>query len=855
MVEPYRLPPHVRPRHYDVHLHARVGEAGFHGVVRIALDLREPVDRVELHAAELHLGEATLHVDGRELAARAEARPEAEMVALRLPERVGPGEAELVVPFSGKVSRNMEGLYLSKDGPEECLATQCEETDARRIFPCFDEPAFKARFSVKVTTSPDATVLANAPLAGVEQQTDGQRTWTFAPTQPMSSYLFALAVGRLASTPERFVEGVPMRVWAMEGKERLGGYGQDFAARLLPWFNDYFGVPYHFDKYDQVAVPSFSAGAMENSGLVIFRKEYLLHDPAATSIRQEKLIARVIAHEFAHMWFGNLVTMAWWDDIWLNESFAEWMAHKAVDAVAPEYRIWDDFQAGKATAFESDALASTHSIYSPVETPEQATELFDAITYEKGSGVMRMLETFLGEEAFRAGLRTYMKEFSERNAAGDDLWRHLERASSRPVTSIMRSWITQPGHPVVSLSYEGGRLRASQRRFFAMPGAVAPGQRWEVPLVLRYRDDAGVHELRHLLSDAEGEVPLRPQGELRWIHANADAIGFYRQAYDKGLRDRLVRHLDELTAAEQAGLVDDQWALVRAAQAGVGGFLPVLGAVLARPKGFSVLDRAVAQLKEVEELLALEGDARALDGFRAWVARALRPQAERLGWAPREGEGAEDAQMRATLLHALAVYAEDPEAVRTAVALAEEEAQAPARVDANLAGPAVAIAARFGDAARLERHLRLYEARRAAGASPQETQRYLNSLAMFREPALVARVLETLGSGRLPLEAVGPLLRQMLRERHSRELAWEHLRARWKDVRSGLGDMWTGFLVEQTGYLPASRREEMARFYDAHLDGVAQQAYARALEKVDQREEFRRRATPDLAAWFRGQDA
>src|SRR5581483_3369113 len=383
-VKPYRLPTIAKPRAYVVEIDASVREPTFSGRVRIDLDVASATDAIELHARDMTFRDVLVEAAGVKQSGRVEEDASREMIRVRFAQKIPAGAATLTIAYAGQVSRNMEGLYLSKDGAEECLATQCEETDARGIFPCFDEPAFKATFQWIVTTDAANVVLANGPAQKVEDAPGGQRRWTFAPTRRMSSYLVALAVGRFASTPEIKARDVPLRVWAMKGKEGLGGWSNELAARAIPWFEDYFAIPYPFGKYDQIALPSFSAGAMENAGLVTFRQVYLLLDPKTASFKAKKAAARVIAHEMAHMWFGDLVTMAWWDDIWLNESFAEWIAHKTVAALQPDYRIWEDFQLGKAAALAPDALESTHPIYSPVETPAQATELFDLITYQKG---------------------------------------------------------------------------------------------------------------------------------------------------------------------------------------------------------------------------------------------------------------------------------------------------------------------------------------------------------------------------------------------------------------------------------------------------------------------------------------
>ena len=499
----YRLPLHVSPRRYDIQLDAQVGREDFSGHVTIELDLHQASDTIDLHARNLTITDANLLIDGQSQPATVTIDSDNERIVLHFSQTFPVGEATLDLTFGGKVEQTLRGLYLAQNQPEQVLCTQCEATEARAIFPCFDEPTFKAQFAFEITT-PDPVVLANGPLLSVVDN-GTTKTWKFAPTKIMSSYLVALVIGDLASTDEKSVNGVPLKVWAMRGKEQMGTFALDYTARLLPWYEDYFGTPYNYDKYDQVAVPGFAAGAMENSGLVLFRQELLIMSPESSSWKQEKSIAHVIAHEFAHMWFGNLVTMQWWDDLWLNEAFAEWICYRVISEISPEYRLWDDFEAPRNYTLGADALESTHPIYSPVETPAQAQELFDVITYFKGCAVLRMLETFLGSESFREGLRTYMQEFADRNTRSSDLWRHLQAASHQPVIEIMESWILQSGHPCVSVTLEPinghQQLHLSQKRFFTNPKAPTDNhQCWHIPLIIRYDDGTGTHVVRHVLS-------------------------------------------------------------------------------------------------------------------------------------------------------------------------------------------------------------------------------------------------------------------------------------------------------------------------------------------------------------------
>lgn len=870
----YRLPHHATPSRYDIQISARPDVEDFHGKVTIQLGVTEPCDTIEIHARELHLSDAIITIQGAMRAGIIHQDNEREMAAIRFGEPLLPGDATLEITFAGKVSKNMEALYYASDGVESCLCTQCEETDARGIFPCFDEPTFKAQFAWEVTTDPKLTVLANGPLLGTTESEDGKsKTWRFAPTKPMSSYLVALVIGDIASTPEETVAGVPLRVWAMRGKEKMGQYALEYTKRLLPWYNDYFGVPYHFDKYDQVAVPGFAAGAMENSGLVLFRQIYLLMNPQTSSWNQEKSIAAVVAHEFAHMWFGNLVTMKWWDDLWLNEAFAEWMANKVVNTLNPEYKQWHDFVSGSmANALDTDALQSTHSIYSPVETPAEATELFDVITYEKGCAVLRMLESFLGEEAFRAGLRTYMKEFYESNAAGADLWQHLQQASNHPVTDIMESWIKQPGYPVVSFSLqEDGQIRLSQQRFLLKqsndegrmtneqsPSSFVIGhssstQSWQVPLIIRYEDDAGVHEVRQVLSGWEEALSLKIEGTVRWCYANADVIGFYRLNPDDASLHALLANLDKLSPLEQVGLFSDQWALTRSGVQSMSKFLDV-ASNMSHLRNYSLLSKMAGTFINIERMLEDAGDRVALNNFRRWLDNSFKERLTELGYEPKDGESPEEMQSRITLIDIIAGRAHDKEAIEQCNTYADREAANSASVDGNLAPVFVYLAAQFGDRERMDRYVQTYQRRKTAGVSPQETNRYLSSLPAFRAPELVTRTLELIDEKVVPQESVGPILSgHMLPQRHAQGQAWEYIKRHWAWLRETLGDSWIYNIVESSGSLPADKRKEIVSFYKEKLQDLGDKSLARALERMDLRTEFQARARDELVAWFKAQ--
>jgi puromycin-sensitive aminopeptidase len=819
----YRLPTSVVPRQYEIALDARLGVADFHGQVAIQLEVVSPTSEVVLHARDLRVSEAQLAVGDQQLAGEVRLDAEREIAIVAFGQPLPTGPATLTLAFAGAISTSREGLFESKDGPDDLLASQCEPTGARAILPCFDEPTFKARFAWQVTTAAEATVLTNGRLLSTTPSADGTaKTWRFAPTQPMASYLLAVVIGDVASTPERVVNGISLRIWAPRGKEQLGQFALDLTARLLPFYEDYFAAPYHFEKLDQVGVPSFFGGAMENAGLIISDLIALLVDPQTASQQQELGAAAVIAHEFAHMWFGDLVTMRWWDDLWLNEAFASWMAYHAVEALSPHYHVWDEVQGGFDAALAIDALASSHAIYHPVETPRGIQENIDVITYQKGGAVLRMIHDFLGDETFRAGLRTYMAEFAEANATGPDLWRHLQQAAHMPVGQVMESWILQAGHPLIAVGMEGAdaetRLNLRQRRFYSSAQPPASGQLWQVPLVIRYEDDGGVHAHRALLTESSASLPLPVSGELRWCYANAGEVGFYRQQLDAALLQRLLAHLESLTAAERKGLVRDQLALVTNGSQPIPAYLDVVGALAGSDDQTLVGQLVGDHLRRVERLLETAGDERALAGFRTWVAGLFRERMAALGFEPRAGEAPETAQLRAHVLTAMTLFAHDPQAIEQARQWQARDAADLAAVDPTLAPIVARATAAFGDAATYERFLSIYEQRKNSGATPQQTSYYAQALAAFTQPELVARTLTLLEGDTFPFITMGGLIGNLLTQPRTQVATWEWIKSHWAMLETR-APMFIPPLVQVSGVLPPSLRGDVAAFWGANLHG------------------------------------
>ncbi|TMB01276.1 MAG: M1 family metallopeptidase [Deltaproteobacteria bacterium] len=855
----FRLPADVRPTGYDLHLEPDLEGGAFRGEVRIALRLARPRAEIVLHAADLAIERATAHSAGREVPARVRLARADETAALRFPRPLAAGAATLALRFSGRLNQHLRGFYAAQAGGRRFAFTQCEAADARRVLPCFDEPAFKARFQVAVTIASEHAAVSNGPVEREESAggRGGKRIVRFARTPPLSTYLLALAVGPLEASPIRPAGPTPIRIWHVPGKGQLVDFGLEAAAEALRRLEDYFGIPYPYGKLDLVAVPDFEAGAMENAGAVFFRETLLLLDPATASLSERKRAAEVIAHELAHMWYGDLVTMAWWDDLWLNEAFATWMAYRVVDDWRPEWRLWHGFEHDRAGALALDALANTHPIYAEVRSVAEATQNFDAITYEKGAAVVRMIEHFLGPEQFRAGVRLYMRRHRERNAVAADLWRALEEASGRDVARVAQAWIEKAGFPLVAFAPAKGdadrALRVRQERFFADP-KIPPARRrdrWPLPLVVRWRTREGATGLDRLLVDRAADgVKLAAEMPLRWYFGNAGAGGFYRALHDPADQSALLEDLAALSAVERLALANDQWALVRAAKATIESFLEVTDA-LGDETDYDVLDGLAGPLALVDEQI-VEPDGVEQARFRGWIARRFGPALARLGWTPAADEDDPTRLRRAALLRLVGGVAEAPAVLAEARARLDGYLRDRGTLDPNLADPVVGLAARIGDEALYDTYRRLV----AEARTPQERRRFLLGLGAFRTPETIRRTLAATLSPDIPTQDVAFVFMRLLGNPAGRSPAWKFLTRRWSALRRRIPPLMISRLVEA---LPALREPRAARevraFFATHPVPEASRALKQTLEVFRLNAELRRRTAPGLVRWLAGRAA
>jgi puromycin-sensitive aminopeptidase len=768
-LDPYRLPRTVVPIRYDVVLEPDLDAATFSGTVRIDVEVMgdDPVSELVLNAIELDVH--WCQVDGDVMPHRLDAESERLFITSNHP--LEPGGHSLTIGFDGILNDKLRGFYRSTyrddDGRERVIATtQTQATDCRRAFPCWDEPDFKAVFGITLVVDPDLLAVSNSPEA--ERADHGDKVMIrFADTMAMSTYLVAFVVGPLEATEAVDVDGIPLRIIHVPGKAHLTAFGLDIGAFSLRWFQDYYGIAYPGDKVDMLALPDFAAGAMENLGCITFRESLLLVDPVVSTQSEQQNVADVVAHEMAHMWFGDLVTMRWWNGIWLNEAFATFMELLACDAYRPDWQRWTSFGLERSVAFETDSLTSTRSIEYPVHSPADCNGMFDVLTYQKGAALLRMLEQYLGAEQFREGVKHYLRTHAYSNTETSDLWDALEATTGEPVRTLMDSWIWQPGYPLVSARVDGNELVVSQQRFAFDPTITDPTV-WQVPVIVRCGDRVdsvllGADEIRLGI----GDDPAAP------VVVNAGGHGFYRVAYDDDLRSRLVgRALDSLDTLERYNLVDDAWNAVVAGRLGASDYLAFVEG-FGDNRELSVWQAIVTGLRGLSRLL----DDAALSGFHARVRTLLMPVVDELG-DPVDGEDDLVGKLRGLLVSSAAVLGNDAETQQRCRSWYAQAAADPASVHPELVAAATAVVAATGDEHDYERLLERFR----TAETPQAQLRHLFALAEFDSAALVARTCELAMSGAVKTQNAPFLLRACIANRSHGHQAWRFVREHWHDA-------------------------------------------------------------------------
>ena len=833
---PHRLPRTVLPRRYALSLSPDLGAASFTGTVTVECEAVDASDEVVLNAKELEIHSASVNGTSAPFSLHEETE------RLVVTAAVTPGPVTLEISFTGVLNDKLRGWYRSTftdaDGNEQVIATsQMQSTDCRRAFPCFDEPDMKAVFAVDLTVDEGLLAISNGAETTRETVGNGQVRVRFAETMPMSTYLVAFVVGPLEATDPVMVNGTPVRVVHVPGKAHLTGFGMKVGTFALDWFETYYGIPYPAEKVDLVALPDFAAGAMENLGCITFREVLLLVDPATSTQVEQELVADVVAHELAHMWFGDLVTMRWWNGIWLNEAFATFMEIAACDAFAPEWKRWTSFGLERSLAFEVDSLKSTRSVEFPVNAPDDAEGMFDVLTYQKGGAILRMLEQYLGAERFRAGVSHYLKRHALGNTETNDLWDAIEEIVSTdggekvPVRRLMDSFIWQPGYPLVSARLDGDELVLSQCRFTFDndPDATV----WVLPVHVRN----GSVETKILMEGTDARIRLTNPSAP--VVVNAGGHGFFRVAYSPELLARLdPSALAEMEVIERYNLVDDAWNAVTAGNLGAVDFLAFAGQFTAE-RDLAVWQALAIGLRGVGRLL----DRAMLDALAARVRDLASSALTDLGTTARPGEPDLTAKLRGLLVGLVAVSGRDEslqQRCRDIVSNPDADG-----VDPELVAAATTVVAATGDANDYEWVLERFR----NPATPQEQIRMLYALAEFDDADLMRRTCELAFSGEVKTQNAPFLLNRCIANRFHGELAWSIVRQHWQEANEKFPVNTIVRMVDSVKMLNSDVAEaDVQAFFGEHGIPQAVQTLQQVLERQRVNTALRRREFESLSA-------
>jgi len=843
---PHRLPRTVEPRSYLLRLEPDLTKAAFTGEVTIEADAHEPTSHIVLNAIELDIGLVTVRTGASAAEVEVEVQDirldeDLERLTIALDEPMPAGPCQITIGFTGVLNDKLRGFYRSTftddDGNDHVLATtQFESTNARRAFPCWDEPDFKAVFDVTLVVDQDLLAVSCQSEVSSTPREDGRREVRFAPTPLMSTYLVAFVVGNLEATAPVTAGGVPMRIIHVPGKGPQTQFALDAGKFALDWLTDYFGIPYPGDKCDMIAIPDFAFGAMENLGCVTYREILLLVDPETTTQPEQQRSVDVIAHELAHMWFGDLVTMKWWNGLWLKEAFATFMEMLVADAYRPDWNRWVDFGLSRTGAFDVDSLQSTRPIEFEVKSPDDAEGMYDILTYEKGAAVVRMLQQYLGEEAFRTGVSKYLSQHAFANTETHDLWDALEESTGQPVRRIMDSWIFQGGYPQISVSLADDqtlRLSQSQFRYAGEPD----DSQWGVPVMITC-GSAGERTTSRVLLDGP-TVHVGPDAAPDWVLVNTSANGFYRVSYSPDLRAALLGNLNALEPIERYSVLDDLWAQVVSGDATVADAIDALGH-FGDETDVSVWQRVLGILGSLDHLATAADRPK----VAALTRTMLRPHFDQLGTVRGADEDDRTNELRSGIFRALGNLGEDEDVIAIARKLNADE-----DTDPSVRSAALSIVAHHGTAAEFA----AVRSRFDQATTPQEERRTMYALAAFPGRAEFDTLLNMTIDGSIRTQDAPYVLGTALQNREHGAAAWQFIKERWDQIN----DLFPNNAIPRMlgGIRSLSEPEvasDIATFLADHPVPQAQLTVDQHLERLAINVDLRARVAPVLAAHLPG---
>lgn len=779
-----RLYESFHPEHYDVTIELQPDTMTFTGSIVIkGKKVGRPSQRLTFHQKGLDVYEAFVRRSDKKGSkvyetTRINNHGSYDEVRLHCDDMLYPGEYTVMMSFRGKITENMDGIYpcfFDHDGKKQKLiATQFESHHAREAFPCIDEPEAKATFSLVVNTPNEGITLSNTPEVSTHTSDDGRRVTEFEKTPKMSTYLLAFAYGNMLYKEATTKDGVLVRTYATPDNVQFTDFALDVAVKCLEFYNDYFDIPYPLEKCDLLALPDFASGAMENWGCITFREQCMLVDTANTSLPTKQYVAMVVAHELAHQWFGNLVTMRWWTDLWLNEGFASWIEYLATDHNFPEWHMWTQFVVDEQQqALKLDALENTHPIEVTINHPDEIRTIFDAISYAKGSSVIHMLEQFLGANTFRDGLRLYLKKHAYGNTDTVDLWAALEEVSKQPVKDFMAAWTSQPGYPIVYAAVSGQTLSMDQERFLLNheKTTLKIGETWPVPLLPSTPlSDALMTKTNYEASLQASDTPFL---------LNHGRSGFYRTAYDPAHLSSLVRHIEkgDLSEIDRMGILSDAF---EAAKAGYISTVDALNLLVAykHEDNTVVWDIIAGGLGSIR---AVMNDEDLRDAMKPYIRALVREQLDRLGWEESESDSHFDKLLRPTIL-GMASIADEPNVVAEATKRFTEMKKIEDLVP-DLRGVVYGTVARLGGTAEFDKLLKLHD----SSKNSEERVTIASALTNFEQPELYQKALDMIKTDRVRLQDASYWVAYSFANRFARTATWDWMVAEWDWLYEKLG--------------------------------------------------------------------
>jgi puromycin-sensitive aminopeptidase len=823
-----RLPTHIRPSRYNITIKPDLEAFTFEGEEDIHIAVGKRSKSITLHSAELEILSVEYRTGKISIAGNVSYLDAEELATLTFTKNIPKGKGVLKISFTGILNDKMRGFYRSRyeHGGEtyHMAVTQFESTDARRAFPSFDEPAHKAVFEVSLVVPEDRVAISNMLETETLEHSAGYKIVKFSPSPKMSSYLLAFIVGHFEHLKGKTKSGVLVRVFTTPGKKHQAAFALECTIKCIEFYEKYFGIRYPLPVMDLIAIPDFAAGAMENWGAVTYRETAVLVDPEHSALQNKQRVALVIAHELAHQWFGNLVTMEWWTHLWLNEGFATYMEYVAIHAVFPKWNIWAHFIAAEhMRALALDGLSNTHAIEIDVHHPQEISEIFDAVSYSKGASVIRMLATYLGENAFRKGLQNYLKKHQYGNALTLNLWRALEKASGKPVGTIMHNWTRKPGYPLISIQESSQELIISQQRFVPNRDPKNRDQtKWLVPLTL-YAHESKAIQL--LLKDKKIKLPFRAKGHFK---ANRGETSFIRVKYSAAnldlLSEAIAKKTKVLGEADRFGIVRDAFALAQSGASSTASALSLAGAYR-HEESYIVWGEICDQLLRLRSLLFGKP---MFDDFCAYGRELLKDAVQKTDWQEKKGESSDAVFLRSVLLRTSGALG-DKSVIQKARELFRNGKEANS-IDPSIRATVYFLVAENGGKAEFNALLSMYK----KSTLEEEKDRILRALCSFKDEAILKEVLKTAFSKDSRGQDILKAVNFVWGNPYGRTLAWSHVKSNWEGIvkRFGGGHLFARFLLPAGNFTAVDEANDIQNFFKKNPSLGIERTVAQAIEQI-----------------------